>query len=617
MTLYFHVIILTMEKLTSKEIRKRFIEFFEKNKHTEIKSSTLVLENHPTLLFVNSGMVQLTPYFLGEKDAQKDFGNNMLVDTQKCIRTGDLDIVGKSKYHHTFFEMLGSWSIGGYGKKRAVELAYELLTNKEYGFGLDASKFIPTVFGGSEEVGEDTETIEAWKSLGIKKISKLPASENWWSPGGLTGPGPCGPCTEVLFDRGPEYGPEEETPGLTDNPRYLEIWNAGVFMSYNRPSEGAKLEELKMKSVDTGAGLERITAILQGVENNYETDLFLPITKKIQRMSGPKSLKDTEEYKIAVKRSADHIKAASFLIVENVYPSNKDQGYVLRRLLRTIFNDFVWTLDIDSKRMIEVLPEIENIYKDVFPDIVNIEHIENVMLEEEKTYKKIADTARKYIIRNYVNKNVRHIDNPFDIYQSTGASKELISDLAKEQKLKVEFGNFDKRLKEHQDLSRNNSADKFKGGLAGTSNEEKKLHTATHLLHKALRTVLGNHVSQQGSNITKERLRFDFSHPEKMTREELLEVEEIVNDIINKNLPVKKTDLSIEEAEKTGALHFFKEKYADIVSVYYIGDSLEDCFSKEFCGGPHVKNTGELGKFRILKEESVAKGIRRIKAVLV
>jgi alanyl-tRNA synthetase len=602
-----------MQKLSSSEIRKRFIDFFVKHNHTEIKSSPLVLENHPTLLFVNSGMVQLTPYFLGEKDAKKDFKNNMLVDTQKSIRTGDLDIVGKSKYHHTFFEMLGSWSIGAYGKEKAVELAFDLLTNKEYGFGLDKDKLIPTVFGGSDEVGEDSETIKAWQKVGIKKISKLPASENWWSPGGLTGPGPCGPCTEVLYDRGKEFGEEEETPGLTDNPRYLEVWNAGVFMSYNRKEEGGKLTELKMKSVDTGAGLERITALLQGVDNNYETDLFKPIIESIKSIG---DFEENEETTFALRRCADHIKASCFLVVENVFPSNKDQGYVLRRLMRTVFNDFVWTLNIEAEKIPQVIASVINIYKDVFSEIDNLEQLTKVFEEEIKTYSKIANNTKNYINRTYVNKGLKTIENPFDIYQSTGASKELIADLAKELGLSVNFKNFEANLKRHQELSRNKSADKFKGGLAGASDKEKNLHTATHLLHQALRDTLGDHVQQMGSNINPERLRFDFSNDEKVNEQDLKKIEGIVNAKIKEGLPVNMVEMSLTEAEKTGALHFFKEKYGDTVSIYYIGKNLDSAYSKEFCGGPHAKNTSELGQFKILKEESVAKGVRRIKATL-
>lgn len=605
-----------MAKLSSKEIRKRFIDFFVKRDHTEIPSSPLVLENHPSLLFVNSGMVQLTPYFLGEKDPIKDFGNNKLVDTQKCIRTVDLDIIGKSKYHHTFFEMLGSWSIGAYGKKEAVEYAYDLLTNKEYGFGLDPSRFIPTVFGGSEEAPVDVETIKAWESLGIKKISKLPASENWWAPGGLKGPGPCGPCTEVLYDRGPEFGPEEEVPGLTSNPRYLEIWNAGVFMQYNRPKANGKLEELPVLSVDTGAGLERITTLLQGVDSNYDTDLFKPIVDKIVKGSKKDLTNPSKEEQEALWRSADHIKASSFISVEGVVPSNKDQGYVLRRLLRRFFNDFQWTLDITPEYSVEVIPQVISIYKDVFPEINQESLIQKVFLDELEIYQRMQKTAERFIVSNYVKKGKKSIDKPFDIYQSAGASEDLIQHIAKKYNLTVDFSTFKEDIKKHQELSRQHARDTFKGGLAGTSDIEIKYHTATHLLHQALREVLGTHVKQMGSNINPQRLRFDFSHPKKLTPEELQKVEDLVNKKIKEGLPVHKVEMPFKEAEKTGALHFFRDKYGDTVSIYYIGDSLENAWSKEFCGGPHVKNTAELGKFSIIKEESVSKGVRRIKATL-
>lgn len=608
-----------MNKLTSSEIRQRFIDFFVKNGHKNIQGSPLVLENHPTLLFVNSGMVQLTPYFLGEKDPIKDFGSNMLVDTQKSIRTGDLDIIGKSKYHHTFFEMLGSWSIGAYNKQKAVELAFDLLTNTKYGFGLDPSKFIPTVFGGSHELGEDKETIKAWKSVGIKNISKLPASENWWSPGGLTGPGPCGPCTEVLYDRGEEFGKKEETPGLTDNPRYLEIWNAGVFMSYNRKVEGGKLYELATKSVDTGAGLERITALLQNANDNYETDLFKPIINKIIELSDNKenvkqkyNEKNLNEIKEAIRRSADHLKAASFLIVENIYPSNKDQGYVLRRLIRTAFNDFVWKIGIDSRSLVEVVPTIIQIYKDVFPEIDNYKKIKEVIEHEGKSYESLANNVRKVIIKKYDTV----VTNPYDLRQSHGASWELVESIAKEQNKQVNQREWEKGEEEHQKLSKEKSALKFKGGLAGTSEKEVKLHTATHILHQALREELGKEVQQQGSNINPTRLRFDFSYNKRVTSEQLKEIENKVNNVIKQGLPVKKIVMDKEEAEKTGALHFFKEKYGDKVNIYYIGESLKNAYSKEYCGGPHVKNTKKIGKFKILKEEGVAKGVRRIRATV-
>lgn len=599
--------------MTSTEIRRRFLDYFVKvladrnMAHVEVASSPLVPENHPTLLFTNSGMVQFTPYFLGEKDPVKDFGSKRLCSAQKCIRTGDLDVIGTSKYHLTYFEMLGNWSIGDYGKKEAVEFAYDLLTNKEYGFGLDGSKFYPTVFEGNEEAPEDLETIEAWKSVGIpeERISKLPASENWWAPGPV---GPCGPCTEVLYDRGPEFGPEEEVPGMTDNPRYLEIWNAGVFMQFNRDKEG-KLSPLPALSVDTGSGLERMCTLVQGVDSVYETDVFAPILDIIEASPSIDP--------IYSRRVADHIRTVTFLIAENLYPSNKDQGYVLRRLIRRIYDDVVWKIGRDASLIAGLAQVVIEKNKDAYPEVDRFEHISSVINAEVDLYKKTADRTRNYIIRTYVNKNIKRIENPFDIYQSQGASRDLIENLTNELEIGVDFTHFDERLEQHQELSRSQMAGRFKGGLGDATEETTRLHTATHLLHRALQLVLGDHVGQMGSNITPERLRFDFSHPEKMTPEQIKEVENLVNQKISEELPVKQVILPKEEAEKYGAMHFFKEKYGDEVSIYFVGDSLDTAWSKEFCGGPHVKNTSEIGHFKILKEESVAKGVRRIKAVLV
>lgn len=605
--------------MKSDEIRSRFLDFFVKvlsregMEHVEVPSSSLIPENHPTLLFTNSGMVQFTQYFLGEKDPVKDFGSKRLCSAQKCIRTGDLDIVGVSKYHHTYFEMLGNWSIGDYGKAEAVRFSFDLLTNKEYGFGLDPDRFYPTVFAGNDEAPADLETIEAWKSLGIpeNRIPKLPASENWWAPGPV---GPCGPCTEVLYDRGPEYGPQEDVPGMTDNPRYLEIWNAGVFMQFNRDESG-KLSPLSKMSVDTGSGLERLAVLLQGVDSNYETDLFKSIIAKTLSLSNSQIDIKKPEIKSSVQRVADHIRASTFLIVEGLYPSNKDQGYVLRRLIRRIFDECVWKLDIDSSKIVEIIPSVIDVNKNRYPELDKATFIQGVMQTEIDQYKLASDRTRSFIIKNYVKKGLQEITNPFDIYQSQGASKELIENIAKEQGLTVNFDEFDSRLAAHQDQSRSNMSDRFKGGLGDNSEQTTKLHTATHLLHKALREVLGDHVHQMGSNITSERLRFDFSHDQKMTEDQLKTVEGIVNAKIKESLPVNKVVLPKEEAEKTGALHFFADKYGDEVNVYFIGETIESAWSKEFCGGPHVKNTSEIGDFKILKEESVSKGVRRIKAV--
>ena len=542
----------------------------------------------------------------------------MLVNSQKCIRTSDLDIIGKSNYHHTFFEMLGSWSIlGAYSKTKAIELAFKLLTDKEYGFGMVKSKLIPTVFGGSEEAPEDKESIKAWKNLGVKKVSKLPVSENWWAPSGLQGPGPCGGCTEVLYDRGAEFGPEEEVPGLTDNKRYLEIWNAGVFMEYNRGKEGGKLKKLDLMSVDTGAGLERITTILNGFESNYEGDLFVPLINKV------KSFNDLDFNKASVKqalwRISDHIKASSFMIVENVFPANKDQGFVLRRILRKIYSDLEFTINVNPEKSLNLVEDLINIYtsQNQFAEIDQFEKIKDVMQEELNSYRKVKTTTENFINRKYISKHELSINNPFDIYQSTGASKDLIKNVSKDLSIKVDFKNFDKNLKQHQELSKQGAGKKFRGGLAGTSDIEKKYHTATHLLHKALKEVVGEETRQMGSNINVDRLRFDFNADEKLTEEQLKEIAKIVNDKIKQKLPVQKVEMGKEEADKTGAFSFFTEKYGDKISIYYIGESINNAYSKEFCGGPHVKNTGTLGTFIISKQENLGKGVKRLKAVLI
>jgi len=609
-------------KISSKEIRQKFIDFFKSNNHIQINSSPLVLENHPSLLFVNSGMTQLTKYFLNEKNSKKDFGSDMLVDTQKCIRTSDLDIIGKSYYHHTFFEMLGSWSIqGAYDKQKAVQLAYDLLTNPDYGFGLDKNRLISTVFGGNKECGKDAESIDAWRSLGVNRISELPASENWWAPGGLTGPGPCGPCTEVLYDRGPDFGPEEKIPGLTSNPRYVEIWNAGVFMQFNRAVNEGSLNPLPQMSVDTGAGLERIVALVNGFENNYQTDLFLPIIEKITNLSDSfSSINEKTQKQLfieKIRRSADHLKASSFLIIEDVYPSNKDQGYVLRKLLRRVFTDFEWYLKIDPINSVETIDSVIGIYKDIFPEIDQKNKIKEVILEEAGLYKKLYKNTENYIKRKYITKKLDNISNPFDIYQSTGASKELISEIARQNSIPVNFKDFDANFKKHKDLSKSNQSKSFKGGLAGSSDQEKRLHTATHILHWALRSFKGEELHQKGSNINPERLRFDFNLDIKLTPEELLDLEKLVNKKIKENHNVNFVELDKQKALDSGALHFFTQKYGDTVKVYYIGVDLESSFSKEFCGGPHASNTGELGVFKILKHDNVGKGIKRIKATLI
>ena len=617
--------------MNSAEIRKRFIDFFVKVlktdakikeykkdlSHIEVPTSPLVPENHPTLLFVNSGMVQFTPYFLGKKDPVEDFGSKRLCSVQKSLRTVDLDIVGESNYHLTFFEMMGSWSIGDYGKQAAVELSYDLLTNKEYGFGFDPSKFIVTVFCGNKETECDNEAIDGWKSVGIteERISRLPASENWWAPGGSTGTGPCGPCTEVLYDRGPKYGPEEETPGLTDNPRYLEIWNAGVFMQYNRDEKG-KLHKLNKMSVDTGAGLERFAVLTQAVDSVYETDLFVPIIEKIKELQKDSDMISVDfnrqDIKKALQRSADHIKASIFIIAEHVYPANKDQGFVLRRMLRRSFADFEWKLGIDPEKILDLIPIVKEMYKEQYPEVAKADHIDEVIKEDLEKYHEVSKQTRHVIKRNYL---YRHKDvDAFDVYQSTGANRDLITAITDELGVKVNRDGFTKKLERHHARSREYAGKKFKGGLADNSRQTIKLHTATHLLHQALREVLGGNVRQMGSNITPVRLRFDFSYPEKIGEKDLKKIEKLVNQKINQKLPIRKVQMKREEAEKIGAMCFFNKKYGDVVTVYFTGNDIKKAWSKEFCGGPHVKNTAEVGRFKIISQEGIGKGIRRIKA---
>ena len=394
---------------------------------------------------------------------------------------------------------------------------------------------------------------------------------------------------------------------MTDNPRYLEIWNAGVFMQFNRGDDG-KLNKLPKLSVDTGAGLERFSILMQGVDSAYETDLFTGIISKIKSLGANMDNPDSEK---AIKRIADHVRGISFIGAESVFPSNTDQGYVLRKLIRNSFNDLVWRLNLDSSTLMDIIPVVFDEYSDIYPELGDVNKVLSMVNEECILWKKVADNTRLAMTRL----GKRGVVSAFDLYQSEGSSLELVKDIASEMgDIDVDYSNFDELFSAHQEKSKAGAGQKFKGGLGDHSEITTRFHTATHLLHQALRDVLGDHVQQMGSNITSERLRFDFSHGEKMSEAQIKEVEDIVNEKIKDSLTVNHIVLSKGEAEKTGALHFFADKYGDEVSVYYIGDSLETAWSKEFCGGPHVKNTSEIGSFKIIKEESVGKGVRRIKA---
>ena len=565
-------------EMTSKEIRSKFLAFFEKKGHAIIPSAPLVPENDPSVLFNTAGMQPLVPYLLGQKHPL----GTRLANAQKCVRTVDIDDIGDNT-HATFFEMLGNWSLGDYFKKEAIEWSYELLTKE---FGLDPKRLYVTVFEGDDNAPRDLEAVEIWKSVGVpeNRIYFLPAKNNWWSAGDN---GPCGPDSEMFYDVTPQgLGDMTHEQYLAADERrdVVEIWN-DVFMEYEK-KDGKVIGKLASKNIDTGSGLERVTMVIQGKNNIYDTDLLRPIIDKIQSLSQTRN-------QISERIIADHIRTAVFMISDGVVPSNTDQGYILRRLLRRAIRH----ADILGMGSLSNLVEtVISIYKDVY----DLKIGDQISVEEEKFRKTLREGIKQF----------EKGEDPFILFSTYGFPIELTLELAKEKAIEIDLEDFNKKMLAHQDISRAGSEQKFKGGLADTSEQSVKYHTATHLLHYALRRVLGDHVQQKGSNITPERLRFDFAHPTKMTDEEKKKVEDIVNEKIQQAIMVENKIMPKEEAIKIGALHFFNEKYPDQVSVYFIGDSIE------FCGGPHVKNTKELGTFKIAKEEAVSAGVRRIKAIL-
>ncbi len=613
-------------KLTSHEIRQRFLSFFKNRDHAIIPSASLVPENDPSVLFNTAGMQPLVPYLLGEKHPQ----GTRLVNLQKCVRTNDIEEVGDSR-HLTFFEMMGNWSLGDYFKKEAIEWSFDLLTNTEYGFGLDPQRLYVTVFEGDENAPKDEESVQIWKDVfakagvhkndkpGAQRIFYLPAKNNWWSPGDN---GPCGPDTEMFYDvtgtltHGLTH---EEYVNADDKGEVVEIWN-DVFMEYKK-QDGKVIGKLDSKNVDTGSGFERICMMVQGVPSVYDTDVFLPILEKIDILRTNEEGISLEEAQKSSRIVADHIRTAVFMLSDGVIPSNTDQGYILRRLLRRALRH-ADILSLPENSLFALADVITDLYKEAYEQVSKQKETIKVSIStEEKKFRKALTLGLKEF-----NKIAAHTkaaesteldtEKIFKLFESFGFPIELVEELAREQSFTVDRAAFDAMFKEHQEKSRSGSDKKFKGGLAGDSVVETRYHTATHLLHQALRQVLGDHVSQKGSNITAERLRFDFTHPAKMTDEEKKQVEQIVNDQIRASLPVQMVTLPREAAEETGALHFFGVKYGDQVQVYYIGYTMEQAFSKEFCGGPHVTNTSELGTFTIQKEEAVSQGVRRIKAVL-
>ena len=569
------------------------MSLFKDKGHKVYPPSSLIPENDPTVLFTTAGMHPLVPYLLGEKHP----AGNRLVDYQKCIRTGDIEEVGDNG-HLTLFEMLGNWSLGDYFKKEAIEMSFEFLTKV---LNIDKSKLAVTVFAGDNNAPKDDESASIWKSLGIaeERIAYLGKEDNWWGPAGITGP--CGQDSEMFYWTGEEKAPTKFDP--KDN-RWLEIWN-NVFMQYNKTADG-KFVLLEKPNVDTGMGLERTTAILNGYDNVYEIDNIKPIYEKVLTI-----VEDKENIK-AIRIITDHIRAAVMIIGDDrgVSPSNVDQGYVVRRLLRSAIRRGR-ECGININFISQIAEVVIEVNKDAYPELVNNKQriISDLQVEEEK-FSKVLDKGED-MVKEYIKDGKIDAEEAFQLYTTYGFPIEEIQRLG----VSVDMPGFEAKIKAHQDLSRQGAEQKFKGGLADHSEQTTRLHTATHLLHAALRMVLGDHVAQKGSNITAERARFDFSHPDKMTDEEKEQVEAIINKVIEEKLPVSMVEMTVDEAKNAGALGLFNQKYGDKVKVYTVGEG-DNIFSKEICGGPHVKNTAELGHFRIKKEEASSAGIRRIKAVL-
>ena len=591
--------------MIAKELRQKYLDFFKSRGHAVISGSSLVPENDPTVLFTTAGMHPLVPYLLGAPHP----AGQRLTDAQKCIRTGDIDEVGDAT-HHTFFEMMGNWSLGDYFKADSIAFSWEFLTSPKW-LGLDPKRLAVSVFAGDDDAPFDEESYHLWQELGMpsERIAKLPKKNNWWGPAGATGP--CGPDTEIFY----WTGELDKIPASfnDDNDKWVEVWN-NVFMEYNKTATG-EYEPLSQKNVDTGLGLERMTAVMNGWDDNYKTDLFSNLIAKLEELSGRHYGSNIETTK-AMRVVADHIKAATFIIGDDkgVAPSNTDQGYVVRRLIRRALR-YAKMLEIQEKDLAVQLSRIViKDYQDVYPELVNNEAfiIDNLSQEEEKFMQTLERGLKEFI--KLSSDDISGAE-AFNLYQSYGFPLEMTEELAQEKGIKIDKDGFLLELKKHQDLSRTAAAGKFKGGLADAGEETTKLHTATHLLLAALRRVLGDHVYQRGSNITPERLRLDFNNPDKLTPEQITQIEELVNGAIKSDYPVICEEMSVEQAKNQGAMGVFSSKYGEKVTVYTVGHQ-DEPFSKEICGGPHVQQTGELGHFRIQKEEASSAGVRRIKAVL-
>lgn len=594
--------------MTAEALRTKYLSFFESKGHTRISGGSLLPENDPTVLFTTAGMHPLVPYLLGEEHP----AGRRLTSCQKCIRTGDIDSVGDPS-HLTFFEMLGNWSLGDYFKREAIEWSYEFLTGPEY-LGFDPDRLSVTVFAGNEQLPPDEESGEIWASLGIPgdRIHALPMADNWWGPAGRTGP--CGPDTEMFIDTGRARCGPECRPGCSCG-KYFEIWN-DVFMQYRKTEDG-RYELLQRHNVDTGMGVERTIAMLQGVDSVYETELFRPLMRRIDSLARPPEDDAPETRLHSARVVADHLRSAVFILGDErgVTPGNLGQGYVLRRLIRRSVR-FARKLGLEPGYTAPLAECLIESYRGEFPDLET--HRARILSELDGEEKRFEDTLDKgeAELAKVIEAMRRHGQKTvsgrvaFRLYDTCGFPLEFTEEICRENGLDVDRDGFDKAFEKHKAVSRQ-SEKSFKGGLADASEATTRLHTATHLLHQALRNVLGDHVRQKGSNITPQRLRFDFSHPEKMTPEQIRAVEAQVNEQIARDLPVEMRTMTLEEAREAKATALFESRYGEKVKVYSVGD-----FSREVCGGPHVARTGELGRFRIVKESSSSAGVRRIRAVL-
>ena len=578
------------------EIRNKYLNYFKRHGHAVIPSAPLIPENDPSVLFTTAGMQPLVPYLLGEKHP----AGNKLTDYQKCVRTVDIDDVGDNR-HLTYFEMLGNWSLGAYFKEESIAMSFEFLTKE---LGIPVEKLSVTCFAGDEDCPRDDVAANCWKKAGLpeEKIYFFGKDDNWWIAGEE---GPCGPDTEMFYDTGKEPCSANCNPSCGCG-KYVEIWN-NVFMEYYKDQKGYR--KLEQQNVDTGLGLERMTMLLQGKETPFDTEIFAPIMEKLESLA---KVSDIQSRRIV----AEHLRSSMMIISDGAKPSNVDRGYVLRRLIRRMtrhlnklqisLEELEGLINLTIDNALEMYPELEANRAMIVSTIVEEkDKFVKTLAHGEKEFEKALERAKGE------GKNVIDGETIFKLYETYGFPPEVTEELAKENGFEIDASKFDELFKAHQEKSRLGSEQKFKGGLAEQNEITTAYHTATHLLHKALQIVLGEHAKQKGSNITVDRLRFDFSHPEKMTKEQLEEVEKIVNEKIAEDLPVTCQEMTLEEAKNSGATGLFENKYGDKVKVYSIGD-----FSKEICGGPHVTHTGELGHFKIKKEESSSAGVRRIKAIL-